>query len=78
MLSLKVVRGYLKEMGLTEVADYVSKHSTTKDRNRRLTMLYQLAARGEVFEYREEKTIPLQREYRHTLIERLDQKGLWT
>jgi hypothetical protein len=78
MLSPKVVRGYLKEMGLVEVANYVSKHSTAKDRDRRLRMLYQLAARGEVFEYREEKTIPLQQEYKHTLIERLDRRGLWT
>ncbi len=77
MLSPKVVRGYLKEMGLTEVAVYISKHSSTQDRNRRLRMLYQLAARGEVFEYREEKTIPLQQEYKHTLIERLDRRALW-
>ena len=77
MLSPKVIRGYLKEMGLEKVMAYVSEHSGASNRDRRLQMLYQLAARGEVFEFREEKTIKLRQEYKHTIIERLDRKGMW-
>jgi hypothetical protein len=76
-VTAKKVRYLLWEMGLGEVMEYISTHSTVAARERRLTNLYEMAAHGEIFELRKEKAIPLRREHRPMLITELDKPGIW-
>ena len=76
-MSPEEIKYRLWKMGLIEVVKYISNHSTTEARARRLSHLYQKAVRGEVFDVDHTRPVPLRQEYKPIRLEALDEPGFW-
>lgn len=76
-INMETVTGFLNEMGLGPVLQYIIDHSVTDRKFPRAVRLWQMAARGSLFELTGNKNDPLKLNDKPFDIIDLDERALW-